>query len=324
MVEKIRRSTAWTLAFISGIALLLVLALVHPAGAINRIPDPDPQPGSFGVQATKEQAPPVEGATIVTPAGGASFTTSPITVNGLCPNELLVQLYNNGVMVGSVMCESGSFSLQVSLFSGANELRAVVYDNLEQAGPDSNTISVSYTDNRLTAFGQLITLTSSYGRRAAAAGSELTWPLQLTGGTGPYAFSINWGDGSAAELKSQSLQGLVTIAHTYKKAGIYQVSIQVTDTNGVSSFLQVIAVASGKVEAAPVAGTTPTTTTTILWIPALLALLLLIPSYWLGRRSQIVSIRHKMLKDREAYAKQEKTAHTTKSATPPKTVPKSA
>ena len=155
-----------------------------------------------------------------------------------------------------------------------------------------------------TAFGALITLTSSYGRRSAPAGSELSWPLQLSGGTGPYAFSIDWGDGSTAELKSQSLAGLVTISHVYKKAGIYQVNIKVTDSNGVSAFLQVIAVASGKVDAATSttsnSDTAATTVTKVLWIPAAIALLLLLPTYWLGRRSQLVSIRNKMLKERDA------------------------
>lgn len=325
MVEKMVMRSRWV---ITGgmVTVLFSLVFALQAQALNQIPDPDPQPGSFGVQATKQQAPPEEGATIVTPTSGSSFTQSPVTVTGLCPSDLLVQIYNNGVMVGSVLCINGSFELQISLFSGANELTATVFDTLEQAGPVSNTMSVSYTDARLTAFGQLITLTSAYGRRSAAAGSELTWPLQLTGGTGPYAFSIDWGDGLAAELKSQSLQGLVTIAHTYKKAGVYKVNIQVTDTNGVSSFLQVVAVASGQVEAAPVASTqTGGTTTTVLWIPAAIALILLIPSYWLGRRSQIVSIRNKMLKDRELYAKQEKEkTHTGQQAGTPKTSPKSA
>src|SRR5690606_21109226 len=98
-----------------------------------------------------------------------------------------------------------------SLFAGVNELTAITYDDLEQAGPVSNSVKVNYTDTRFTAFGELVTLTSSYGRRSAPTGSPLDWPLQLSGGTGPYAFNIDWGDGSKAELKSQSLSGLVMI-----------------------------------------------------------------------------------------------------------------
>lgn len=305
MVRSNYLSAQWALPITIGICLLALFMSVPKVSAITPLPTPAPKPGSIGLEATKKQPAPTQGATITTPGNGAGFSTSPITVNGICPNGLLVQIFNNGVMVGSVMCANGSFTLQVSLFAGTNELSAIVYDDLDQAGPTSNIVTVNYTDTRFSAFGALITLTSSYGRRSAAAGTSLGWPLQLSGGTGPYAFSIDWGDGSPSELKSQALSGVVTINHTYKKAGIYQVNIKVTDVNGASAFLQVIALANGKVDAAAAATDTQTaqgaTTTKVLWIPTVVALVLLIPAYWLGRRSQIVSLRHKMMKERDAY-----------------------
>lgn len=304
MVDTIQTSAKWTALIFIGACLLALFVLIKPVEAINPLPTPNPIPGSYGLAATKTQEAPTLGATITTPGNGASFGESPITVSGICTTDLLVQVYNNGVMVGAVMCTNGSFSIQVSLFSGVNELTAIVYDSLEQAGPTSNIVTVNYNDSRLTAFGQLITLTSSYGRRSAPAGNELTWPIQLTGGTGPYAFSIDWGDGGQAQLMSQSLAGLINLAHPYKNAGIYQVNIRVTDANGVSAFLQVIAVSSGKIDAAATAGAgdEPTLTrTTILWIPAVVALVLLIPAYWLGRRSQLVSLHNKMLKERDRF-----------------------
>lgn len=306
MTRTLRKSALWVLPTTVGVYLLALFVFVQPASAINQIPTPQPIPGSYGLAATKTQEAPTSAATITTPGNGASFSNSPITVSGICTTGLLVQVYDNGVMVGSVMCTNNSFSLQASLFAGANEFTAIMYDDLEQAGPTSNIVTVNYTDSNISAFGQMITLTSSYGRRSAPAGSELTWPLQLTGGMGPYAFSLDWGDGSSAELKSQSLAGLVTIAHNYKKAGIYQVNVKVTDVNGVSAFLQVVAVSSGKVDgAAAGAGDakdiTGTTKTEILWIPAAVGLVLLLPAYWLGRRSQIVSLHNKMLKERDAY-----------------------
>ncbi len=307
MVHKIRLSAQWVVPITIGMCLLALFVWVRPAAAITALPTPEPKPGSYGVEATKKQPPPIQGATITTPGSGSSFATSPITVNGICPNDLLVQVYNNGVMVGSIVCKNGSFSLQVSLFSGTNELTALVYDELDQAGPVSNTVTVTYTDTRFTAFGALVTLTSSYGRRSAPVGTVLSWPLQLSGGTGPYAFSIDWGDGSKPELKSQALAGVVTISHTYQKAGIYQVNITVTDVNGVSAFLQLIAVSSGKVDgaasgdASPDANAKTTAKPEILWIPTVAALILQIPAFWLGRRSQLVSLRNKMLKERDSY-----------------------
>ena len=275
---------------------------------LTPLPTPDPAPGGYGLEATKTQAPPTEGATITVPGNGASFTNSPITVQGICPTDLLVQVYNNNVMVGAVMCENGSFSIEVSLFAGTNELKASVYDAVDQTGPDSNVVTVTYTNAQFTAFGELVTLTSSYGRRAAAAGTQLAWPLQLSGGTGPYAFSIDWGDGTEAQLMSQALAGTFSIGHVYKNAGIYQINVRVTDSNGVTAFLQLIAVANGKpVAVAGQAGDSDSKDAVrervvILWIPAAVALILLFPAYWLGRRSQIISLRNRMLKERDSYS----------------------
>lgn len=303
-LDKARNNAS--LAIIVG--LLALIGGPLPAMAFTPIPNPDPKPGGFGIEATKPQPAPTQGATITTPGNGGSFSTSPITVNGICPLGLLVQISNNNVLVGSTMCESGSFSLQVSLFAGTNELKAIVYDDLEQSGPESNTVSVQYTDTSFRAFGELITLTSSYGRRSAPTGGQLDWPLQLSGGTGPYAFSIDWGDGSDTQLQSQSLPGLVNIDHSYKKAGVYRVNVRVTDTNGVSAFLQVVAVASGKIDSSnvqnPAVKGDGSTRVEVLWVPATVALILLFPSYWLGRRSQLVSLRNKLEKERDAYREQ--------------------
>lgn len=293
-----------SLLFGVSLGVFLIALYSSQASALTPLPTPEPKPGSYGLEATKTKAPPTQGATITTPGNGASFTTSPITVSGICPGDLLVQVYNNGVMVGAVDCRGGSFSLQVSLFPGTNELSALVFDEIDQAGPASNTVSVTFNDTNLSAFGQNMTLTSSYGRRSAGAGSNLSWPLQLSGGTGPYAFSIDWGDGTTPELKSQALAGVIEIAHVYKQAGIYRVNVKVTDSNGVTAFLSLIAVANGKVDAASAqAGQnndTPTTQTQILWAPAAVSAVMLPATYWLGRRSQIVSIRNRMLKESQA------------------------
>jgi len=208
-------------------------------------------------------------------------------------------------MVGAINCTSGSFSLQVSLFTGQNDLSATQYDDLGQASPDSNTVTVTYNNADFSAFGALITLTSNYGRRAANPGDTLTWPLLLSGGTGPYAFSVDWGDGTKPDLKSQPLAGEVEIGHVYAQAGIYHVTVKVTDVNGVSAFIQLVAVANG----------TPTNTggtsgtgkggtviiTKVVWWPAVVCLLLLLPAYWLGRRSELVTLHRKLEKDMANY-----------------------
>ena len=281
---------------------LPAVAFMSTASALNPAPIPDPVPGSYGLEATKKQPPPTTGATISIPGSGASFSNSPITVSGICPNDLLVQIYNNGVMVGAVNCQGGSFSLQVSLFPGQNELSAIVYDSLGQAGPESNIVSVIYNDVNFVAFGAFITLTSNFGRRATAPGATLTWPLQLSGGSGPYAFSIDWGDGTPADLKSQSVAGDLEISHVYKQSGLYRVTVKVTDVNGMSAFLQLLAVANGNVTTTSVSAdgsseVPAASGSKVMWIPTLVSLILLIPAYFVGRRSQLFSLRKKMERD---------------------------
>lgn len=291
-----------SLAVLSAGIGVLTMGVAQPVhAAVNQLPTPQPGSGSYGVEATKKSPPPTTAPTITTPGNGAGFSTGSTTVNGICQTDLLVQVYDNGVLVGAVMCKGGSFTIPISLFAGTNELSAIQYDDLEQGSPESNKVTVTYTDTKFTAFGQIITLTSAYGRRSAAAGSQLDWPLQLSGGTSPYAFSIDWGDGSNPELKSQAVAGVVTISHTYKNAGIYQVNVKVTDVNGVSAFLQLIAVSSGSVTASSASGTSnggsTASQTKVLWIPAAISLLFLPLTFLLGRLSQITSIRNKMLKD---------------------------
>lgn len=286
------------------VVAVLLVANASDVNALNPLPTPPPAPGSYGLEAVKKQPAPTQGATVSVPSDGQSFSTSPITVSGLCPDDLLVQVYNNDVMVGSVMCENGSYSLEVGLFVGLNEIVAKVYDELGQEGPVSNTRTVNYDNSNFSAFGELITLTSAYGRRSASVNNALDWPLQLAGGSGPYAFSIDWGDGEAAQLLSRPIAGTLGVSHVYKKAGIYKVSIRVVDSQGVSAFMQVVAVSSGKVDDGAVVDDKALdglVVKDILWWPVIILLLLLLPTYWLGRRSQLVSLRNKMIKERDQY-----------------------
>jgi len=294
--------------YIAALALGCLMAVAAPlqAHAITPLPTPPPQAGSYGLEATKKQPPPTTSATISTPGNGASFTDSPITVSGLCTTGLLVQVYDNGVLVGAIDCTNGSFSIQVSLFTGQNDLTTTQYDDLGQAGPQGNTVTVSYNNANFSAFGQLITLTSNYGRRAADPGATLTWPLLLSGGTGPYAFSIDWGDGSKPDLKSQSLAGEVDISHVYSQSGIYHVTVKVTDVNGVSAFLQLVAIANGKPAASSGNSSSSSkggsvTIVKVIWWPAVVCLVLLPLAYWLGRRSELVSLHKKLEKDMANY-----------------------
>lgn len=284
------------------LTLLVGAVLLQPVQAA--IPAPEPGSGSVGLEGTISTAPPKQGATITSPGNGASFTTMPVTVTGLCPSNLLVKLFSNNVFIGSVICAGGSYSLQVNLFPGQNELIARVYDALDQAGPDSNTVLVTYVDARFIQFGTSVSLSSDFARKGANPGSELVWPIILSGGTGPYAISIDWGDGSPTDLLSQTFAGTFDIKHTYKAAGVYRIIIKATDKNGSTAFLQLVGVANGKVgQGTGGAGNNTNTAITrikIIWWPMVMLLPLIVLAFWAGKKNELYALRKQLEKVRDS------------------------
>lgn len=283
-------------------AMISVLAVPMPraAAATNAFPD-QTSSGSIGLQGTISTAPPKTGATITAPGNGAVFSSLPITVNGLCPKGLLVKLFANNVFVGSVQCDNGSYTLPIDLFSGQNDLVARVYDALDQAGPDSNTVAVTFNDAQFLQFGTQILLTSIYAQRGAPPGQEINWPILLSGGTPPYAISVDWGDGTPTDLISQPGAGGFNIKHIYKTAGIYKVIVKATDKNGDNAFLQLVAVATGATQSTSGGkGSSATIRTIIIWWPCLLMIPLIVAAFWAGRRNELYVIRKQLERSRGA------------------------
>ena len=265
----------------------------------NQFPD-QTKTGSVGLQGTISAAAPTRGATISVPSNGAVFTNVPITVSGICPNGLLVKIFDNNVFVGSAFCNGGSYSLQVNLFSGRNDLVARVYDALDQAGPDSNVVSVTFNDGQFAAYGTHVALTSVYAERGAPPGEELVWPIILSGGTAPYAISVDWGDGSPTDLFSQSVAGTINIKHIYKTAGLYRVIVKATDKNGGTAFLQLVAQATGAGQNNSKGGSgNSLVKVQVLWWPALAMLPLIVAAFWIGRRHELYSLRKQLEKNRD-------------------------
>lgn len=273
-----------------GLSICLALVLLicnHAAWAAN----PGPGSGSIGLEGTISTAPPTRGATIVVPSNGAVFTAVPITVSGLCPSGLLVKIFSNNIFVGSTVCSNGSYSLQVDLFSGQNDLVARVYDALDQAGPDSNTVTVTFNDAQFAQFGTQLTLSSAYAERGAPPGSELDWPILLSGGVGPYAISVDWGDGSAPDLLSATAPGTITLKHIYRTTGVFKVIVKATDKNGETAFLQLVGQATGAVQSNTKNGSNVIIEKDVLWWPALAMLPLVFAAFWIGHRHGLYVVR---------------------------------
>jgi hypothetical protein len=243
---------------------------------------------------------------VVTPSNGQVFTDTPITVSGLCKSGLLVKIFSNNVFVGAVTCKNGSYSIKVDLFSGRNEVIARVYDALDQAGPDSNVVSVTFNDAQYAQFGTRTILSSNYARRGANPGVKLDWPVILSGGSGPYAITVDWGDTTEESLLSLSFPGEFVISHTYSVAGVYNVVIKATDNNGSSAYLQLVGIANGEAGTSINTGgvTTPVVSSRGNWISRLgwwllaIMLILMVVVFWLGRRHELYVVRKRIERSR--------------------------
>jgi hypothetical protein len=258
--------------------------------------------GSVGMEGRISSPPPTTAATISIPRSGQSFSTLPVTVSGICPKDLLVKMFKNNVFAGSVQCTNGSYSLIIDLFDGQNDLVARVYDALDQAGPDSNTVTVSYVTEQV-GFKSRVSLTSPIAKKGANPGQLLSWPITLSDGEGPYAVSVDWGDGKTPDLMSRQFPGDFNIQHTYDKPGVYNIITKATDKNGGVAYLQLVGVANGPLSqdsgstnnnssnnntAAPAAK--------ILWQPAAILIPFIISTFWLGKKYQMHVLRQKIEK----------------------------
>jgi len=278
--------------FKGGLLTITLLAVMGAAVAQKTYAQNSPQSSSVGFQAKIPADPPTVAASITTPSNGQNFTSLPIQVAGVCSGDLLVKLFKNGVFAGSAQCSNNSYRISTDLFDGKNDLIARVYDALDQAGPDSNTVSVTFTQSGFNTSGPRVALTSSYARRGANPKEQLTWPVVLSGGAAPYAISVDWGDGKN-DLVSRSFVGEFTVSHAYDSPGVYSITFKVTDANGSSAFLQLVGVANGALSQAEQSAAKDGTSAQkeVIWWPLAAAGPFVIASFWLGGQSKLAALR---------------------------------
>lgn len=248
----------------------------------------NPQSGSIGIEGLIPGEPPQRPPVINSPIDGQTITELPLTVRGTCEAGLIVEIYKNDVFAGSGICEdNNTFSIDIDLFYGENILYAGVRDLLGQKGPNSDKITVFYepqvtgSDFRI---GQQLLLSSPVSFKGVLPKEEIVFPVRLSGGRGPYAISINWGDGND-EVFSRSDTGEFDISHNYQRPGVYRVVIKASDSNDQIAFLQLTAVVSGEIESGTDDERPPPRVILkyILW-PLYVLTALLPVAYWLGMR----------------------------------------
>jgi hypothetical protein len=257
---------------------------------------PPPQANSIGLTGQVPAAPPTTAATIKTPTDQKHFSESPVTFSGSCPINTLVELYKNNIFAGSTTCsDTGIFSLQVDLLIGQNVFVAKVYDALNQAGPDSNSVTAFYdlvpvqgtSLSSLSFSSNQLLLNTDAVFRGTFPSQELSLPLEIIGGTPPFAINIQWGD-STNKVVSRNDNTSFRTGHAYQKAGTYQMSIQVSDATGKIAFISVAAIVNGQPSVVS-STTTPASIAAngllVLW-PLYTAVFAVVISFWLGEKRE--------------------------------------
>ncbi|MEK9196186.1 MAG: hypothetical protein AAB914_02345, partial [Patescibacteria group bacterium] len=161
------------------------------------------------------------------------------------------------------------------------------------------TVTVSY-NSPSNNIGARVALSSNFAKRGANPNQTLIWPLAISGGDGPYAISVDWGDGTTPDIISQTFAGNFNISHVYKQPGVYIVIVRAVDKNGNIAFLQLVGVANGALSQDNNAGKDGESAKDkdagikIVWWPLLLTIPLLIMAFWLGSRHKLFVLKKKI------------------------------
>jgi PKD domain/Glucodextranase, domain B len=262
----------------------------------------NPQSGSIGVEGSVPGSPPSQPATITIPSASTTTSNSTMTITGICPKGSLVKVFKNNVFAGAAQCTTGSYSIQIELFTGENEIVSRVYNELDQAGPDSNIIRVTYNAPNSYLGQNRVLLTTNFAKRGASLKQTLVWPIAISGGDGPYAISVDWGDGTKPDIQSQTFPGSFNISHVYNEPGVYTVTVRAVDKNGNIAFLQLVGVANGGSGQDLNAGAKNDASqplkdqqaVKVVWWPPVVAIPFIAFSFWLGRRHQLRVLKKRL------------------------------
>lgn len=284
---------------------------------------------SFGVSADDVlvtaaiKAPPISSPAIITsPSSGAHFSAVPITVSGSCPpNAAYIELFRNGFMSGSAICSSSStFEVQTDLFAGTNELTAHSFNSTDDEGPVSAPVSVVYdvpqsptptqgpstgspSTSKPKLTGSPLTLKTAFVYKGYYVNQPVDWPLEIDGGTPPYAFNVNWGDGSNNVI-SRKAGGQFNIQHTYTKPGgykgSYKITVQASDTNSNYAYLEFFVIVNAKSQdfVGSIYNKPPPNLNglrDLLWVawPAYVTVFLMVITFKLGERQELLILRRR-------------------------------
>jgi hypothetical protein len=279
------------------VLLVLAVGLVLGVCSISTKANasPGPEAGSIGLTGTVPKKAPTVAPRITSPFAGQHFTTTPITVTGVCTAQTLVEVFKNNIFAGASPCsDKGTFSFKIDLLIGKNVLIAKDYDVLNQASPDSGGVTVYYDASlppsaalsALNFGGSQLLLNTDAVYRGVFPDQLLNVPISILGGSPPYAVNVQWGD-SGNSVIARSDNTTFNAGHKYHKPGTYQIIIQASDSQGRVAFLMIAAIVNGQPAVTPVSNIakSPTNKLLVLW-PLYAIIITMVVSFWLGEKRE--------------------------------------
>ena len=235
--------------------LVIMVGIILATFSVSSFVSASPGPASSSISLTgiMPEKPPTVAASISSPNSQQVFYSSPITVSGNCPKNTIVEVFTNNIFAGSTPCtDTGTYSLQISLLYGSNSITSIDYDALNQAGPASQPISVTYNAqapisdllSNINFTGTQLILNSQAVFRGTFPGQTVYIPINILGGVPPFAINVEWGDNKNQVIPSNN-NTTINASHTYSRPGTYKVTIQASDNQQRIAFLTIAVIVNG-------------------------------------------------------------------------------
>ena len=167
------------------------------------------------------------------PPNSHTLAVKSVDQNGNAINGMWMEVKQNGVTVKTGFTPL-TVSLQQSTYTvSAANYQQIVFDHWSD-GSKSSTISVNLSaDSSLTAYyGNGVTtkplsVSMQADKASAPAGSSIAFSANIQGGTAPYTWSVQFGDGTTSPYSSAT-----TISKTYSSAGTFSAVATAKDSAG--------------------------------------------------------------------------------------------
>jgi len=265
----------------------------------------------------KVSAPLVTMPAVITSFHDQDHTGDPVaTISGTCSSQTAyVTVTIDNTPVGTSDCSSSFFAVKVTLQPGANNLQAIAYNSTDDQGPTNPPITVFYdvavAPSRSTISSRTLidnptqsapaisalTLMNNYRYQVHRPGELWRWDIQISGGTPPYALTVNWGDGLS--LPDETVEPATSITHMFSQAGIYHITVTASDTGGRSASLQLLAIVQPYPAVPSVISNLLQDVRTYLWViwPTYAVVALMVTSFWLGESQGVaVAVKSQLIR----------------------------